>query len=172
MNDNQNNMKQMLENLPRFDYKYIRFFKKKEEMIKAIDDLRNNGYNNLVSRTLTDNYIREIYELYIFLPWEGIYPLFAGLIGGVIGAVIGWMIGSNEISIPLLNGALSGGKAVITILLGGIFGILSATFLSLLMLFKPINRISPGYHMLTIYDDAEKKKDINKIVNNYNAIEI
>jgi len=81
----QQKMKQMLENVPRFDYKVIKFFEEKKELQKAIDNLYNNGFMNLVSRTLTDNFVKELYELYVFMPKEGITTLISLTIGGMIG---------------------------------------------------------------------------------------
>lgn len=168
----QQKMKQMLENMPRFDYKVIRFFKSKEEMQKAIDLFYNNGMMNLTSRTLTENYINEIYELYIFMPQEGIYTLFTGIFGAVLGGIIGWLHGRSILSLPLLNSASSGGPFVTTILFAGIAGIITATYTALRALYKPIKSVEPGYHMLAIYEDEERKKDIEDILVKFDTIKI
>ncbi len=67
----QQQMKQRLENLPRFTYKVTRFFKNKSDLQQAIDDLNNGGIPNLSSKKLTDNYIEEIYEMCFLFKVEG-----------------------------------------------------------------------------------------------------
>lgn len=161
----QQKMKQMLENVPRLDYKTIIFYEDKKKLQNAIDDLYNNGFMNLVSRTLTDNFVKELYELYIFMPKEGLKTLISLFVGGVIGGLIGWLHGNTIISLPLLNPASAGGVVVTTVLFAGIGGILAATYISILMLFKPIKEVKPGIHMLTIYSDAERRKDLEDILN-------
>lgn len=168
----QQKMKQMLENIPRFDYKIIKFFDDKSELQRAIDALYNNGIMNLTSRTLTENFINEIYELYIFMPREGLNLLLSLFFGGTLGGIIGWLHGNTIISLPLLNPASAGGSLVTTVLGVGIGSILSATYISILTLFKPIKSIKPGHHMLTIYADAERKKDISDILSKYRTLKI
>lgn len=167
----QQKMKQMLENIPRFDYKVIKFFDDKSEMQKAIDTLYNNGIMNLNSRTLTDNYINEIYELYIFMPKEGLNLILSAIVGGIIGGIIGWLHGNTMISLPLLNPASAGGRVVTTVLGAGIGSVLLATYISIMTLFRPIKSIKPGQHMLTIYADAERKRDINDILSKFKFLE-
>lgn len=168
----QQKMKQMLENIPRFDYKLVKFFEDKQELQRAIDALYNNGIMNLTSRTLTDNFINEMFELYIFMPREGLITFLAAIVGVILGGIIGWLHGNTIISLPILNPASAGGPIVTTVLCAGIGGTLVATYISILTLFKPIKSVKPGHHMLTIYADAERRKDIDDILSKFTTLEI
>jgi len=168
----QRQMKQMLENLPRYNYKVIRFFKDKEQMQKAVDDFNNNGITNLISRTLTENYIEELYEMYIFMPREGVRALWSAFIGSLVGGILGYLHGSTIVSFPLLNPVSAGGIVVSTVLGAGIGAILLTTFISILTLFKPIANVEQGSHMLVVYEDRERRKDIADILKKYKSYSI
>lgn len=168
----QKQMKQTLENLARYDYKVIRFFEDKEELQKGIDDFYNNGFKNVNSKTLTDNYIEEVYEMFVFMPDEGKRTLKAAALGAITGGILGWLLGNTILSSPLLNPVVAGGPVVSTVLGAGIGTVLLATFAAALTLFEPLNKIKPGYHMLTVYADAERKRDIKNILKGLKAIKI
>jgi len=70
----------------------------------------------------------------------------------------------------LLNSVSAGGAIVTTVLCAGIGSILAATYQSILILFKPIKKVKPGMHMLTIYTDAERRKDLQDILNKLDTI--
>ena len=119
-NQLQQQMKQRLENLPRFGYKTVRYFRDKATMQKAIDDLMNNNIMNLNSKTLTENYIQEIYDMHIFTFKEGIYILTATIVGGLLGMLISIFHSRSKIALPLFNSASAGGTGVNIILGCGI----------------------------------------------------
>lgn len=165
-------LKQRLENLPRFGYKTIRFFQDRNAMQKAIDYLMNNNIMNLSSKTLTDNYINEIYDMYIFMPKEWKYTLIGSIIGGIIGAILGIFQGKTKISLPIFNFVSSGGS-IVTMMLGLFIGAtLIGTFVAIAMLFKPIKEIKKGYGMLTIYASIEDKKNIEEYLKKYGPIKL
>lgn len=129
----QQQMKQILENMAIYDYKVIRFFENRDELQKAIDTFYNNGFKNINSRTLTDNYIEELYEIYIFIPGEGRRALLAAVFGALIGGILGWWQGSTMLSIPLLNPVSAGGLFASTILCAGTGAVLLSAFTAILI---------------------------------------
>lgn len=168
----QQQMKQRLENLPRFGYKTVRYFRDKTTMQKAIDDLMNNNIMNLNSKTLTENYIQEIYDMHIFTFKEGVYTLTAAIAGGVIGMIIGVFHGKSKISLPIFNPVSAGGSIVNMILGFGIGAVLFAAFVAIAMLYRPIKTVKPGYCMLTIYASIEDKQNIEDYLKKYDPIEL
>ena len=92
----QQKMKQMMENLACYDYKGIRFFEEKDELQKALDAFYNNNeFKNVNSRTLTENYIEEICEMFIFIPHVGNTSFQAGVVEILIGGILGRMQGNT-----------------------------------------------------------------------------
>ncbi|NEZ46468.1 magnesium transporter [Clostridium niameyense] len=168
----QNQMKQRLENLPRFTYRVTKFFEHESDLQKVIDDLNNNGIPNLSSRKLTDNYIEEIYEMCIFFKKEGKSVLKSAIYATAIGFILGIIHGMGYISLPFLNSVSSGGLVVSTLLLSIMLGVIFGTFTGIIMLFKPIAKIKPGYYMLTIYSDYENKQKIDSIVGKHITFQI
>ncbi|MDP4144887.1 MAG: hypothetical protein Q8936_10480 [Bacillota bacterium] len=168
----QEQLRQKLENLPRLSFMTTKFFRDLNEMQQAIDELNNNGITNLVSRTLTQNFIEDIYDLYMFLPGEGYVALKAAGIGGVIGGLIGAAHSKTLIALPLLNPVSSGG-AIVTIVLGICIGaIISACFAAIISMFRSVKSIKEGYHMLTVYGDIEDKETINGILEKYLTVDL
>jgi uncharacterized membrane protein len=168
----QQQMKARLENLPRYTYKTVAYFTTKDDVQKVVDELVNKGIMDLNSRTLSSNYIEEIYELSPFFKKEFYTFLKAFSIGGILGAIIGSYIGKLSWSFPLLNPLLAGGLIVCVIFGFFIGAILASTLFGILSLYEPIVSVEPGYHMLSIYSDIEKKQDIQNILNKYSVIKI
>ncbi|MEA4826980.1 hypothetical protein [Clostridium sp. JNZ J1-5] len=168
----QQQMKQRLENLPRFSYRTIRFFEDKKTMQKAIDELMNNNITNLSSKTLTENYIQEVYDAYIFMPKEGSYTLTAAIMGGVLGIVLGALQGKGKIHLPVLNSVSAGGSIVTTVLCFAIGAIMFATFTAIAMVYKPIKEVKPGYGMLSVYSSIEDKQNIENYLKKYDPIKL
>lgn len=167
----QQQMKQRLENLPRFGHKRIVFFEEKAIMQRAIDELMNNNIVNLSSKTLTEDFIQEVYDMYIFMPKEGIYTLVAAIAGGLLGAVVGVLHGKGRITLPFFNPISAGGSLVSTILGFGIGAVLFSTFVAIAMLYKPITKVNEGYGMLTIYSSIEDKQNIENYLKKYNPLD-
>ncbi|NEZ48740.1 hypothetical protein FDB54_03605 [Clostridium botulinum] len=168
----QQQMKQRLENLPRFGYKTVRYFRDKATMQKAIDDLMNNNIMNLNSKTLTEDYIQEVYDMHVFTFKEGMYTLAATIVGGVLGMFISIFHSRNKISLPIFNSASAGGTGVNIILGFGVGAVLFAAFVGILMLYRPIKTVKPGYCMLTIYGSIEDKQNIENYLKKYDPIEL
>lgn len=171
-NQLQQQMKQRLENLPRFGYKTVRYFRDKATMQKAIDDLINNNIMNLNSKTLTENYIQEVYDMHIFTFKEGIYVLTATIVGGILGMLISIFHSRSKIALPIFNSVSAGGTGVNIILGFGIGATLFAAFVAILMLYRPIKTVKPGYCMLTIYGSIEDKQNIENYLKKYDPIEL
>ncbi|QGU96599.1 hypothetical protein GOM49_17240 [Clostridium bovifaecis] len=166
----QQQMKQRLENLPRFGHKRIAFFEEKTVMQRAIDELMNNNIVNLSSKTLTENFIQEVYDMYIFMPKEGTYTLTAAIAGGLLGAIAGVLHGKGRITLPFFSPISAGGSLVSTILGIGIGSILFSTFTAITMLYKPITKVNQGYGMLTIYSGIEDKQNIENYLKKYDPL--
>lgn len=171
-NQFQQQMKTRLENLPRFGYKTIRYFRDKETMQKAVNDLMNNNIMNLSSKTLTENYIQEIYDMHIFTFKEGIYTLTAGIWGGFVGIILSIFHAKNKISFPIFNPISAGGMSV-NIFLGFSIGfVILAAFTAILMLYRPIKIIRQGYCMLVVYASIEDKQNIENYLKKYDPVEL
>lgn len=171
-NQFQQQMKQRLENLPRYGYKTVRYFTDKQTMQKAIDDLMNNNIMNLNSKTLSNNYIQEIYDMHIFTFKEGTYTLTSAIAGGVLGIILSIFHAKSKITFPIFNPVSAGGSAVNIILGFGIGFVLFAAFTAILMLYRPIKTVKPGYCMLTIYSSIEDKQNIENYLKKYDPIEL
>lgn len=165
-------MKNKLENIPRYTYRVTKIFSKKEELQGAIDDFNNNGIYNLNSKQLTDNYVEEVSGTCIILKREAKSILKAAVCGAIIGALIGLFQGNSVIPMPILNPISSGGSLVTTILMSAVFSIVAAISIAIIMLFKPIEEVSKGYYMLTIYADREDKQTIDAILGKYITFDI
>lgn len=166
------NMKKKLENMPRYTYRVTKIFSKKEELKGAIDDFNNNGIYNLNSKQLTDNYVEEVSSTCIIFNREIKVILKAAICGSIIGALIGLFQGNSVIPMPILNPIAAGGSLVSTILMSVIFSIVAATSIAIIILFKPVEEVSKGYYMLTIYADREDKKTIDSILGRYITFDI
>lgn len=165
-------MKQSLENVPRFTYKLVKIFMNKSQMQEAINDLMNIGIMDLKSKTLTENYVEEIYDSYIFLPREGYAFVKALLSGGILGGIIGILQGKGFISLPIFNPASGGGAIVSAILLAAIGAILCGVLISICVLFKPISNAKAGDCILVVYSDVENKNTIESIIQKYATVDI
>jgi hypothetical protein len=165
-------IKKQLENLPRFTYKTTRFYRHKDELQSTIDKLVNNSIVNLSSKTLTENYVEEIYDRYMLIPGEVRKIMKSAIVGGIIGAGTGLFHAAGIIALPLLNPLAAGGASV-----SGVFGlflgaVLCGSFTAILQLFRPLKSVEPGFHMLTVYGDLEDKKKINAILDDSVTISI
>lgn len=167
MNNTRENMKNMFESLPRFDYKVIIFFNDFNEMIKAKNSLMENKILDIVHEELTENYIRQIYKRFRFMPKEGLFTFYAAIIGAILGIFLGFLQVNDYIILPLLAPLRAGGAAVTITLIAFLCSALLAVCTSILMLYMPIENITIGEHMLTIYTNAERKKDIQNILKPY-----
>ena len=168
----QQQMKQRLENLPRFTYRVTRFFKNKSDLQQAIDDLNNGGIPNLNSKKLTDNYIEEIYEMCFLFKIEGRKVLKGFIYGALIGAILGILQGGGFLAFPLLNPISAGGMMVSTLIISLIVSVICGSFTAIVLLFRPIKKVDSSFYMLTVYSDYENKQTIEEILNKHITFEI
>lgn len=168
----QQQMKQRLENLPRFTYRVTRFFKNKSDLQQAIDDLNNGGIPNLSSKKLTDNYIEEIYEMCFLFKIEGRKVLKGFIYGALIGIILGMLQGIGFLAFPLLNPISAGGMMVSTLIISLIVSVICGSFTAIVLLFRPIKKVDSSFYMLTVYSDYENKQTIEDILNKHVTFEI
>jgi hypothetical protein len=165
-------IKRQLENMPRFNYKAIRFYRHKEEMEKAIDSLAERDIKKVTSRPLTENYIEELYQTYMILPGEYSKILKGALTGFILGAFLGLFHGAGIFTLAVLNPLSAGGAPVTTLTTAFSGAVIFMFFKAVLLIFKPVTGVTPGYYMLTVYGDYEDKKKIEAILKESVTVDI